>query len=146
MPGAKVYDFSKHAQLRGYVAARSSEELMRTLSRKLRDAHCRHAATGLGGAWLLTQFAMFRTVTFYVEPEPDSAVLEACGFRESPEGANVWLITPNDKGVFDGCSEHDGIPCVHPAQAWLDLRFHPERSGDAAERVRAQFLTWPANG
>jgi hypothetical protein len=51
-------------------------------------------------------------------------------------------VAPNDAGVFQGTGDRDGVRCVHPVQIYLDLKEHPERASDAAERVRAEFLTW----
>jgi len=49
---------------------------------------------------------------------------------------------PNDAGVFHGAEERDGLRCVHPVQAYLDLKEHPERAPEAAERLRAEFMNW----
>jgi hypothetical protein len=62
------------------------------------------------------------------------------GFHEEQKGENVWLVVPNDEGVFDGAAERDGIRCVHPVQVYMDLKNHPERSAEAAEQLRARFL------
>jgi hypothetical protein len=69
-------------------------------------------------------------------------VLEAVGWREVTEGANLWLVLPNDKGVFQGAVENEGILCVHPVQVYVDLKDHPERAIDAAEELRARCLAW----
>src|SRR6185436_2265808 len=66
----EAYDFSKHHILRGHVAARSSDELLRQLADQLKRDNIEHAVTGLAGAWLLDQFAGFRLVVFYVAQLP----------------------------------------------------------------------------
>jgi hypothetical protein len=136
----EVYDFSKHHVARGHIAARSSEDVLRQLAGQFQRSGIEHAATGLAGAWLLNPFAGFRLVAFYVRAMPPDEVRRALGFREEERGENVWLVIPNDEGVFDGASEHDGIRCVHPVQAYLDLKNHPERSAEAAEELRKKFL------
>ena len=70
---------------------------------------------------------------------PD-AVLRDLGFREEPRGANVWIVVPKDGGVFDGSEERNGISCVHPVQAYVDLRGQPERAKEAAAELRARLL------
>jgi len=35
--------------------------------------------------------------------------------RKDDRGANIWLVVPNDRGVFHGSSTRDDIVCVHPA-------------------------------
>jgi hypothetical protein len=63
------------------------------------------------------------------------------GFREESRGENVWFVLPNDEVVFHGEAERQGVNCVHPVQAYLDLTDHPERSGEAAEQLRKKFLS-----
>ena len=141
---AEVYAFEKHSILRGHVTAGSSEELLRRLAKALQSSKLRHAATGLAAAWLHTEFAGFRLVTFFVASQPDAAILKDAGFREEPKGANVWLVSPDDEGVFDGAKEVGGIPCVHPVQTYLDLLGHPERAHEASTELRSRLLKWRA--
>jgi hypothetical protein len=136
------YRFSKHSIIQGYLAARSGDALTRFVADALSAAEVEHAATGLSAAWQLTRFAGFRTATFFVDAEPSVPLKSDLGFREDARGANLWLVVPNDAGVFQGADERDGVRCVHPVQAYLDLKDHPERAADAAERVRAEFLNW----
>jgi hypothetical protein len=141
---AEAYAFEKHSILRGHVTARSSEELLRRLASVFQDNKQRHAATGLAAAWLRTEFAGFRLVTLFVASRPDEAILKEAGFREEAKGANVWLVVPDDEGVFDGMNEVRQIACVHPVQTYMDLLRHPERAGEAATELRARLLKWSA--
>jgi hypothetical protein len=140
------YDFSKHQIFRGHVPARSGDELLRSLANGLQEQRVRHAATGLAAAWLLTRFAGFRLVTMYVTERPAPELLNLLGFREEARGANVWLVVPKDEGVFHGVDDRDGVACVHPVQAYLDLKDQPERAKEAADHLRAELLTWRADG
>ena len=135
----EAYDFEKHRVMRGHIAAQSSEGLMRALSTAFQEERLTYAATGLAGAWLLTHFAAFRLVTFFVNHEPPSKLLATLGFRNEERGANTWLVIPNDKGVFFGRQETDRIWCAHPVQVYLDLKSHPERSTEAADRIREEL-------
>jgi hypothetical protein len=139
---AEHYDFERHHLLRGHVTARSGDELLVRMSSALSSAGIEHAATGLAGAWLLTHFAAFRTVTFYVADLPPKAVLDSLGFHEDDRGANLWLALPRDEGVFLGTQERDGFPCAHPVQVWLDFKGHPERAGEAARHLEETLLSW----
>jgi hypothetical protein len=136
----EVYDFSRHQIVRGHIAARSSDEILRRLSAELKRGNLEYAATGLAGAWLLNQFAGFRLVVFYVAQMPSAETQQAMGFREESQGENVWLVVPNDGGVFHGAEEREGIRCAHPVQVYLDLKNHPERSAEAAEQLRLKFF------
>ena len=136
----EVYDFSKHHIVRGHVAARSSDEVLRRVSAQLKRGKMEHAATGLAGAWLCSGFAGFRLVAVYVANLPSQKACEAMGFHETETGENIWLVQPNDAGVFHGSSEREGIACAHPIQIYLDLKHHPERSAEAAEELRKKLL------
>lgn len=141
----EAYDFSMHQVIPGHMAARSGDEALHQLATGLQGQGVRYAATGLAAAWLLTRFSGFRLATMYVAERPASEVLESLGLREEERGANVWLVVPKDEGVFQGADERDGITCVHPVQAYLDLKDQPERAKEAAEQVRAELLKWSSH-
>jgi len=142
----EVYDFKKNQILKGHIAERSSNEVLKKLSNLFKENEMKHAATGLGAAWLYTRFAAFRIVTFYVKSPPSNDFLKRLGFREVESGSNVWIVFPKDEGVFHGCKHIEGISCVHPIQLYLDLLGHPERAKDAAENIRHELLKWNKNG
>lgn len=135
----EAYDFSKHQVMRGHIAARSGDDVLRGVAGQLQHAKIKYAATGLAGAWLWSGFAGFRLVTLYVAEWPDEAVRERMGFHEAERGENVWLVRPNDSGVFQGEESRDGIACAHPVQIYLDLKGHPERSTEAADELRKKL-------
>ena len=137
-----VYSFDKHTVLRGHVTARSGDDLLQKLAAQLTRSKLKHAATGLAAAWLRTEFAGFRLVSFFVGSVPNDKVLDAVGFREEPKGVNVWFVVANDEGVFDGSAKAGGVECVHPVQAYLDLLAHPERAKEAAAELRSRALRW----
>ena len=141
----EAYDFSRHEIIRGHVAARSGDALARQLAEAFEARSIEYAATGLAAAWIYTRFVGFRTATLYVRERPDADVLKALGFREDERGANLWLVLPNDEGVFHGAATAEGVHCVHPVQAWLDLHGHPERATEAAERLRDDYLKWSSD-
>jgi hypothetical protein len=142
----EAYRFVKHTIYYGHVAARSGDALLRFVGDTLTEQGIKYAATGLAGAWALTRFATFRITTVYLPDDPSRALLERLGFLEDPRGANLWLVVPNDAGVFQGVADIDGIRCVHPVQVYVDLKDHPERASEAAERLRTELLTWRING
>lgn len=142
----ETYSFDQHDLVKGHVPSRSAEVLLRDLAGRLSKLGVKHAATGLGAAWLISRFAGFRTVTMYLDHPVSSELMGDLGWRQDERGANVWLVVPNDAGVFQGSAEYDGIRCVHPVQVYLDLKAHPERASEAAERLRAEVLTWREHG
>ncbi len=136
------YDFEKHRILRGHVPARSGDALLRELAETLSEYGVDHAASGLGAAWLITHFAGFRLATFYMGEQASTELLDGLSFRKEARGANVWLVVPNDEGVFHGASEQKGVRCVHPVQVYLDLGTHPERAAEAASELRDRYVSW----
>ncbi len=138
----ETYNFQKHRILRGHIASRSSEERLGQLADAFRKKKLRCAVTGLGAAWLLTKFAGFRLMTIFVADEPSDTLLGTLGFRPEERGSNTWLVVPNDAGVFEGAQDRDGVPCVHPLQAYLDLKGQPERADEAASELRKRLLRW----
>jgi len=136
------YRIQAHAWMRGHIAARSGEEALQRLAAACQNRGIAYAATGLGAAWLYTHFAAYRTASLYLNKAPSPSWLAEIGFQEEPRGGNVWLIEPKDEGVFHGAGEVAGIRCVHPVQIYLDLKDHPERSAEAAEQLRKDFLNW----
>lgn len=141
----ETYDFSMHQVIPGHIAARSGEETLRLLANGLQSQGVRYAATGLAATWLLTRFSGFRLTTMYVAERPAPEILEPLGFREEERGANVWIVVPKDEGVFQGTDQRGGITCVHPVQAYLDLKDQPERAREAADHLRAEFLNWSSH-
>ncbi len=136
----EAYDFSKHHIIRGHVAARSSGEVLQRLAESMYRGKIKYAATGLAGAWLWSGFAGFRLVVLFVSELPDTKACGQMGFQEMERGENVWLVQPNDAGVFDGSETREGISCAHPVQVYLDLKDHPERSAEAADELRKKLL------
>lgn len=136
----EAYEFTRHRIIKGHIPTRSSESLLSSLSGVFHNEGIIVAATGLAGAWLLTHFVSFRLVTLYLEDQPSSQLLTKLGFREDDKGANVWLVIPNDQGVFSGREDRDGVACAHPVQVYLDLKSHPERSREAADHLKAKYL------
>jgi hypothetical protein len=136
------YNFSKHLIIKGHVPTRSSNELVNIMKDKLDSYNFKYALTGLAAAWSYSHFAGFRTVSIYIKEELPDEILNLLNFRREEKGANLWLVVPIDEGVFHGESKVDGLNCVHPIQTYLDLKYHPERSKEAAERLREEYLKW----
>lgn len=136
------YRFDRHDIITGQLTG-SGVELARELHQQLDDGDIEHAFTGLPAAWALDQFARFRLVSVYVTGDPRT-VGDAIELRRNERGANVQLIGPDDRGVFDGQHSVDGLPCVAPVQVYLDLGHLPERASEAAEQLRVQGRLWHA--
>ena len=141
-----VYDFRRHRVIQGHVPARSGDELLPRIANQFSQEKLAYAATGLSAAWLFTRFAAFRLATFYLSSLPSRSLLQEIEFSEEPKGANLWLVLPDDEGVFQGSQTQAGIQCVSPVQTYLDLKDQPERAKDAAVELRSKLLKWGPHG
>ncbi len=134
------YDFADQRILRGFVAERTPDAILRRLVEQLRGIAVRVAVTGLAAAWHYDRHAGYRLSSLYASPMPEVDQLEGFGFREVESGANTWLVEPGDESVFVGVVSGEGVPYVSPLQAYLDLKGHPERASEAAEALRMKAL------
>ena len=101
----------------------------------------------MGSDWLECGMALHRFCGFPTRDDlsvvnADCDLLKVMEFWEEPKGANLWLVIPDDEGVFHGSKSQDRIRCVSPVQAYLDLKNQPERAKDAALDLRRKLLNW----
>lgn len=136
------YDLRRHDILQGHVAARSGEDLARQVAEACRGLGFDYALTGLAAGWLMAPFAGYRLVTVYLRKSPGDKLFQRLKWHEEKRGANLWLIRPNDEGVFHGAQNVKSMVCVGPVQVWLDLCNLPERAEEAAEHLRKERLKW----
>ena len=130
------YRFDRHHVIRGRIPAPGGDTLVHSLAEALSKAEEPYAATALPAAWLWTRYGSFNLCTLYISRPPSPGLRKDLGFQEEADGANTWLVVPNDEGVFHGAEIVDGIRCVHPVQAYVDLKDHPERAPEAASEIR----------
>ena len=138
---AQRYSFDEHVVRRYHAVGRSGNAILKALAEKLSDTSTVWAATGLSAAYMYTRFADFRLTSIFVDRFPEDP--QSLGLRAVDRGENVWLIGPRDDGVFYKKVEQ-GVWCVHPVQVYLDLASHPERSAEAAGRLREEWMSWRA--
>ena len=138
----EAYRFDKHLILPKFAAYRTGDAALMNLAEILERNKIDYAATGLAGSWLASQFASFHLTTFYMSEMPSEKLLDDLQLVDQPTGANVWLVVPDDEGVFQGASIRNGVRCVHPVQLYLDLKGHPERGKEAARAIRDEYLNW----
>lgn len=135
------YRFDRHHVIRGHIPVDRGEALTRFLAETLSKTGDLYAVTGLPAAWLWTRYTPFHLATVYISTLPSPGLKKVLGFQEEAGEANVWLVVPNDKDVFHGAELVDAIQCVHPVQAYVDLKSHPEPATEAAAELR-RLLRW----
>ncbi len=135
------YRFDRHHVVKGHIPTSGGEALTRSLAEALSRTGEPYAATALPAAWLWTRHVPFHLSVVYISSLPSPGLKRDLGFQEEASGANTWLVVPNDEGVFHGAELVDGIRCVHPVQAYVDLNSHPEPATEAATELRKR-LPW----
>lgn len=141
---AERYRFEGHQILRGHVSVPSPEALRQRIVESCREHELGYAFTALVAAWLRDSFARYRISTVYLSSPPSPQFLDTLAFEEGSRGANLWLVTPDDEGVFQDVEDVGGMACVSPVQTYLDLLHHAERARDAAKHLRERHLHWRA--
>lgn len=137
---AQTYDFAKHSVAKFHAIGRTGPEVLAGVAGRLQAAGVDYAATGLAAAWQISRYADFRLTTIFVAEPLLNA--ETLGLRPVDQGENVWIVTPNDAGVFYAAKDVNGVKCVQPVQAYLDLAGHSERAKEAAVELRSHHLGW----
>ena len=104
------YDFSKHHIVRGHIAARSSDEILRRLVVAVETRQARTRGDGLGGRVVVNRDLRDSGWWCYMwrnchPPRRNRPWV----FARMERGENIWLVVPNDEGVFHGAVEREGI-------------------------------------
>ena len=92
------------------------------------------ALTGAAGAWRYAPMTRYQRTQVYWDGEPEELAL-ALDLKKTDSGANVHILTPRDRGVFDFMEVVEGVPVVCPVQTYLDLQRDPARGQEAAEQL-----------
>ena len=72
----------------------------------------------------------------YVARLPEAATLERLGLRPVTDAGKVWLLLPDDEGVFLETRTIQGLPLASDAQIYLDLQKTGLRGPDQAAALR----------
>lgn len=92
------------------------------------------ALTGAAAAWRYAPMTRYQRTQVYWDGETEELAL-LMEWKKTDSGANVHVLTPRDRGIFDGLQMLDGVPVVCPVQAFLDLQRDPARGEEAAEHL-----------
>ncbi len=139
MPGWKNIALLNIIQLEG-IFLHAQESLMQQINNSLSNKGFDFVVSGMGAAWLYTHFASFRTITVYINESINNILLSSIDFSISDVGFNTIIASPNDQSIFWGRDEIEDIQCVHPIQAFLDLKGQPERAQEAMSELKNYLL------
>jgi hypothetical protein len=92
------------------------------------------ALTGAAAAWRYAPMTRYQRTQVYWDGEPEE-LAQAIDLKRTDSGANVHILAPRDRGVFDFLETIERVPIVCPVQAFLDLQRDPARGEEAAEQL-----------
>jgi hypothetical protein len=117
-----------------YFSRLGQAETERKLADVAQQQKRRLALTGAAAAWRYAPMTRYQRTQVYWEGEPEE-LAQAMGFKKTESGANVHILLPRDRGVFEFQEEIEGVPVVGAVQAYLDLQRDPARGQEAAEHL-----------
>lgn len=113
-------------------------EIAKNLRDFLNERH--YGFTQWFAGWLRHPYTVPQIVTTYVDNFPDDKEIEAPLLaRRVEEGGRLWLIRPNDPGVFLRSQSVRGFTLVSDVQIYLDLLAAGRRGDEQAAELRK----WP---
>ncbi len=106
------------------------------IARKLVDAVGKEniAFTQWFAAWLRRPHTTAPVVSAYVKKRH---ILEIAPARKVSSGGNLWLLVPEDEGVWQEGRETEGFPLVSDVQIYLDLLQVGQRGPETALELKA---------
>lgn len=107
-----------------------------SIARLVRDAldGTTHCFTQWIAAWLRKAYTTPPVVSAYVTGD---VITRFSLGRKVSSGGNLWLLVPEDRGVFQGGQVSDGFSLASDAQIYLDLINAGLRGPEAAGALRA---------
>jgi len=100
--------------------------------------------SSFSAAKYLSPFGRHPTTFFYADRRAVAALSERLQLRPVPDGGNVLIVVPENRGLF--LEKDTPAPDVSVSGAvltYLDLSAQGERGREAAEHLRQSVLVWP---
>ena len=122
-----------------YFSRLGTQETEQKLGNFARSQDRNVALTGAAAAWRYAPMTRYQRTQIYWAGEPEE-LADLMDWKKTDSGANVHILTPRDRGVFDGMQMIGGVPVVGPVQTFLDLQRDPARGEEAAEHLWQTLL------
>lgn len=137
---ASIYNFSQNKIVNLYTFEKNFGSLFKKISNTSNLLKLKCGLTLLSAASIVAPYiARFADIHLYVQGDIENWK-EKLDLREIEAGANFYLITPYDEGVFYGLRRVKEIPIVGNIQLYLDLIKYPARGKEQAEFLRKQLI------
>jgi len=135
-----------HILIEGRISSGTSSERVQDIIARIKTRDLQYAVTGLSTVDLLQESFDHDPTSICLQKKPSKRWISELGIKLGSDSPNIWLIIPNDEGIFHGSFEQDGIHSVHPVQAFIDLQWHFHEGQAAAELIRQKHLPWSKHG
>ena len=138
---AKAYNY-RRSQIQAYYSLAEPAEVEGSLAEACERLGFPYALTSFSGAIRLAPMVRYNRTSAYVQGDLSALAVEA-KMKLVDSGANVFLLTPYDEGVFYAASVVGGIVTASPVQVYLDVIASHARGQEAAAAIRQKLeATW----
>ncbi len=133
------YSFENNSIKSFYTFEKNKDILFKKIDEQANSIESQYALTLHSGASFVAPFVRYTDIHMYVESKIDQWV-KKLDLRPVESGANIYLILPYDKGVFQGLQTINGKKIVSNIQLYLDLYNYPKRGREQADFLREQKI------
>ncbi len=134
---AESDNLSKRTRITRYAGpVGSPQELAQHLQRWAESETVPVAFTQWIAAWARHPYTEPVVCSAYIARLPEAAALDQLGLRPVDEGGKLWLLVPDDEGIFAEARVKNDRPLVTDAQIYLDLQRTGLRGPEAASELR----------
>lgn len=137
---ARNYSYSDN-KIERYYSSLDPTDLEKQLGDAARSRGWRYALTMFSGASKIESFVRYNFASFYYSGSTEEVASEL-KLKPTPSGANVWILTARDEGVYWGAQQAEDFAIVSNVQLYLDLMNFKGRGEEQATALREQRLRY----
>jgi hypothetical protein len=137
---ARNYSYSDN-KIERYYSSLDPTDLEKQLGDAARLGGWRYALTMFSGASKIESFVRYNFASFYYSGSTQEVASEL-KLKPTLSGANVWILTPRDEGVYWGAQQAGDFAIVSNVQLYLDLMNFKGRGEEQATALREQQLRY----
>ena len=133
------YSFENNSIKSFYTIEKNKDVLFKKIEETSNSIETHYAFTLHSGASFIAPFVRYTDIHMYIESKIDQWV-KKLDLRPVESGANIYLISPFDEGVFQGLQTIDKKNIVSNIQLYLDLYNYPKRGREQADFLRERKI------
>lgn len=136
---AQNYNFNSNKIFGFYSFARTLDEFLTAIRKTTDNTNLAYGLTLHCGASLIAPYIRFSSNHMYVDGDIHIWI-DKLNLKPTETGANTYLITPYDKGIFYNRQIIDKVAIVCNTQLYLDLVNYPARGREQADFLRKEKM------